>query len=123
MYRPASSIPVLGATPVISTLSALSLARGNTYSVTALRMNGLSEAVAYGDDAQPATNYPIVRLTMADTSHVFYCRTFDHSTRAIGPSAIGSTSFTVPAGAETGRAIIELVANGIPSRAVGITVL
>jgi len=122
MYRPTAQTPVHAATPLISTLSSVSLSRGQTYSATALRMNGMSEAVAYGDDAQPATNYPIIRITMNDTSHVFYCRTFNHSNRAIGPSAIGSTSFTVPAGAETGSAILELVANGIPSTPIGVTV-
>jgi hypothetical protein len=93
---------------------------GSTYNVAALRMNGLSEAVAYGDDAHPATNYPIVRITITATHHVFYCRTFAHSTRAIGTTVSGTTNFTIPATAEKGAAVLELVANGIPSPSISI---
>jgi hypothetical protein len=95
---------------------------GRTYNVSAQRMNGLSEAVAYGDDAQPATNYPIIRITSAATSHVFYCRTFDHSNRAIGPDVVGSTSFSIPATTEHGLAKLELIANGIPSPAITVNI-
>jgi hypothetical protein len=122
MYRPTVRTPVAAAVPAISSLSTTTLTHGGTFSLTAQRMNGLSEAVAYGDDAGPATNYPIVRITMASNNHVFYCRTSGHSTRAIGPSVTGTTNFTVPAGIELGAAKIELVANGIPSAAVSVTV-
>jgi len=122
MYRPTVTTPVAAAVPVISTLSATTLVHGSTFTMTAQRMNGLSEAVAYGDDAQPATNYPIVRITMNANNHVFYCRTFNHSTRAIGPSVSGTTSFTVPSTTETGAARIQLIANGIASAAVNVTI-
>ena len=95
---------------------------GRTYNVSAQRMNGLSEAVAYGDDAQPATNYPIIRITSAATSHVFYCRTFGHSNRAIGPDVVGSTNFAIPATTERGLAKLELVANGIASPAITVNI-
>lgn len=124
MYRPTVKTPVAAAVPVINTVSSLTLTRGATFSLTAQRMNGLSEAVAYGDDAQPATNYPIVRITTTSTTpnHVFYARTSGHSTRAIGPSVTGMTNFTVPSGTTVGAAKIELIANGIPSPAVAVTI-
>jgi hypothetical protein len=85
-------------------------------------MNGLSEAVAYGDDAHAATNYPLARIKNTATGHVFYCRTFAHSNRSIAPSETGMTSFIVPAGVEKGTATLELVANGIASPAITINV-
>lgn len=123
LYTPTVRTPVAVAVPSITSLSSFSLTRGGTFTATAARMNGLSEAVAYGDDAQPATNYPIIRITNTATGHVFYARTFKHSTRAIGPSVTGTTSFTVPSGAETGASQLVLVANGIPSTAVNVTVM
>jgi hypothetical protein len=122
MYRPTVTTPVAAAVPVISTISSTTLVHGGTFTMTAQRMNGLSEAVAYGDDAQPATNYPIVRITKTSNNHVFYCRTFNHSTRAIGPNVSGTTSFTVPSNAETGAARIQLIANGIASASVNVTI-
>jgi len=123
MYRPTVRTPPAGVAPVINSLSSLTLVHGTTASMSAQRMNGLSEAVAYGDDAQPATNYPIVRITMNSNAHVFYARTFNHSTRAIGPSVTGTTSFAIPAGIERGAARIQLIANGIPSAAVAVTIM
>jgi hypothetical protein len=125
MYRPTVRTPVSAAVPVINSISSFTLVRGSTASLTAQRLNGLSEAVAYGDDAQPATSYPIVRITTTSTTpnRVFYARTFGHSTRAIGPSVTGMTSFTVPAGTTTGAAKLELIANGIPSPAVNVTIM
>src|ERR1041384_2300475 len=93
MYRPTVKTPVSAAVPVINSLSSFTLTRGGTFSLTGQRLNGLSEAVSYGDDAQGATNYPIVRITTTSTTpnHVFYARTFNHSTRAIGPNVTGTT--------------------------------
>ena len=123
MYRPTVRTPAANAVPAITTLSSFTLARGSTFTLIGARINGLSEAVGYGDDAQPATSYPIVRITMTSNNHVFYARTFNHSTRAIGPSVTGMTSFTVPSGAERGTARLELVANGIASQPVSVTIM
>jgi hypothetical protein len=99
------------------------LLRGGTYTLYGRQINGLSQAVSYGDDATMATNYPIVRLQYNATGHVFYCRTFNHSTLAINTgTVIHNTQFTVPAGAELGGATITVVANGIPSDPVPVTV-
>jgi hypothetical protein len=148
MYTPADRTPVAAAAPVISEMPKLvtaatpdplvyhaddehlagvplaltTLHPGLTYKISALRMNGLSEAVGYGDDAQPATNYPIIRVTNLATSHVFYTRTHAHSTRAIGPGVEGATKFDLPATTELGLSKLELVANGIASPAVTVNI-
>lgn len=41
------------------------LRRGNSYRLRGRQLNGLSQANGYGDDAQMATNYPLVRLRHA----------------------------------------------------------
>jgi hypothetical protein len=54
---------------------------------------------------------------------VFYAKTHDHSTMGVATGkAIVSTNFDVPAGAETGASTLVVVANGIPSKAVNVTV-
>jgi len=70
-----------------------------------------------------ATNYPIVRLRNIATGHIFYCRTSNHSTLAVNTgTVIHHTQFSVPANAELGAADITVVANGIASDPVRVTV-
>jgi hypothetical protein len=49
-----------------------SLRHGHTYRLTGRQLNGLSQANAYGDDAQMATNYPLVRLKRVGSNKVFF---------------------------------------------------
>jgi len=97
--------------------------RGSTYKITGQQFNGLSQAAAFGDEFETATNYPLVRITNKSSHHVVYAKTHDHSTMGV---ATGTTSvftnFDVPANAETGASTLEVVANGIPSKKVNITV-
>jgi hypothetical protein len=97
--------------------------RGSTYAISGTQFNGLSQAAAYGDEEETATNYPLVRITNQATGHVFYARTHDHSTMAVATgSALVSTNFDVPASMETGASSLEVVANGITSASVSVTV-
>jgi hypothetical protein len=99
------------------------LTHGKTYQISGTQFNGLSAAVAYGDDATAATNYPLVRITNNATGHVFYAKTHNHSTMAVATkNKVVSTHFDVPAGIETGASKLEVVANGLASNAVNITV-
>jgi Kelch motif protein len=101
--------------PHITSVSSF-LRAGGTYTLHGQQINGLSQAVGYGDDAASATNYPLVRIRNKTTGHVFYCRTFDHSTMAIATGTSNqSTTFHVPYNIELGDAEIYVVANGIAS--------
>jgi len=108
--------------PVI-TASPKTVTRGSTYKISGQQFNGLSQAAAFGDEDETATNYPLVRITNKSSHHVFYAKTHDHSSMGV---ATGTTSvftnFDVPAAAETGASTIEVVANGIPSKKVNVTV-
>jgi len=108
--------------PTIKTVPAI-VVRGSTYKISGTQFNGLSQAAAFGDEYETATNYPLVRITNNATGHVFYAKTHGHSTMGVATSTkIVSTNFDVPAGMEAGASTLVVVANGIPSPAVSITV-
>jgi hypothetical protein len=119
-YTPAGS-PKPSWVPVI-TSHPKKVTPGDSYTISGTQFNGLSQGAYYGDDVQGATNYPIVRITNVATSHVFYARTANHSTMSIAPGTTGSTTFTVPATIETGTSDLVVIANGIASKHVTITV-
>ena len=97
--------------------------RGSTYPISGQQFNGLSQAASFGDELETATNYPLVRITNSATGHVVYARTHDHSTMGVATgTARVSTNFDVSTTAETGSSSLEVVANGIPSDPVTITV-
>lgn len=101
--------------PVIESVPSL-LVAGKSYSVSGQQFNGLSQAVAYGDDAAAATNYPLVQLRNPTGGLVIYCRTFDHSTMAVATGAAKTaTNFEVPAATKAGNYEIRVIANGIAS--------
>jgi hypothetical protein len=96
---------------------------GANYQLIGTQFNGLSQAVAYGDDYQASTNCPLVRITNSGTGHVFYARTHGHSTMAVATGSTSvSTEFDVPAGIETGASTLVVVANGIASQSVSVNV-
>jgi len=109
--------------PTINSFPSSVTPRSTNNSLTGWQLNGLSQGAMYGDDAQSATNYPLVRIINNATNHVFYAKTHNHSTMAVATgNAVVSTQFDVPAGIEMGTSRLEVVANGIPSPAVTIQV-
>jgi hypothetical protein len=98
---------------------------GKTYTVEGTQLNGLSQGAAYGDDVQAATNYPLVRITNNATGHVFNCLTDSPSSMGVATgSLVVSASFTLPkkADIEVGASELTVVANGIVSTPVSVTV-
>jgi len=106
-------------TSVASTLTA-----GSTNNVIqGTQFNGLSQGAMYGDDAQMASNYPIVRIVNQATRDVYYCRTHNHSTMGVATGAtIVSTEFDIPSNIATGVSALYVVANGIPSKLKKVTI-
>lgn len=96
--------------------------RGSSYALSGTQLNGLSQTASYGDDQQAATNYPLVRIANKRTGHVFYARTYGHSTMTVSANATGSTNFKVAASTETGSSTLFVIANGIASAGTPITV-
>ncbi len=114
-------VPEAGWAPIIGS-APTTVTHGNTYPISGRQFNGLSQAVGYGDDYQAATNYPLVSITMQATGHVFFCRTHDHSTMSVAPKAKSATQFDVPANIELGAGDLVVIANGIPSKPVTVTI-
>ena len=106
--------PVITAVPPI-------MALGHHYLLAGRQFNGLSQACFYGDDATMATNYPIARLEQG--SAVVYCRTGRHSTMGVatGSQAV-DTILSIPATVPPGNYNLVVVANGIPSTPVPVTI-
>lgn len=99
------------------------LTHGQTYTISGKQFNGLSQAMSFGDEFQNATNYPLVRITNKSTGHVFYARTHDHSSMGVATgSLIVTTHFDVPSNIETGASALVVVANGLASTSVSVTV-
>jgi hypothetical protein len=99
------------------------LIHGRTYKVSGTQFNGLSQAMSFGDEYQNATNYPLVRIMNKASGHVFYAKTHDHSTMGVATgSKLVSTFFDVPANIELGASVLQVVANGIGSPTVTVTV-
>ena len=120
VYNPVGTYNLAWA-PVIT--SAPSVIRpGGSYVISGYRFNGMSQASAYGDDFQSATNYPLVRITNNRTGHVFYSRTHDHSSMAVASTSLVSTHFDVPRAQEHGVSRLEVVANGIASASTEVRV-
>ncbi len=108
--------------PVISSAPS-SVQQGKNYTVKGVRFNGMSQCAAYGDDAQSATNYPLVRFTRTTTPHkVYYLKTHGHTSMAVNSPSTVSTIFDVPLSLPTGTYNMEVVANGIPSAKKFVTV-
>lgn len=101
-----------------------SVTRGQTYQITGTQFNGLSQAGGgMGDEYQSSTNYPLVQITNNSSKHVFYARTHDHSTMGVATgSQPVSTNFDVPSSMDTGASTLVVIANGIPSNPVSVTV-
>jgi hypothetical protein len=101
-----------------------SLAAGGNYQIWGTQFNGLSQANSYGDEFQVSTNFPLVRITNTASGDVKYARTYNFSTMGVATgSATVSTWFDMPTNIETGDSTLEVVANGIPSLSVTVTVV
>ena len=100
-----------------------SMAVGHHYKLDGTQLNGLSQACAYGDDAQMGTNFPIVQLTDTTSGAIAYVRSFDFSTLGIATgAALHSTVIDIPASLPVGGYQLRVIANGIPSDPVNITI-
>jgi hypothetical protein len=109
--------------PTISN-SPATVTRGDTYQISGTQFNGLSQAGGgMGDEYQSSTNYPLIQITNNKTKHVFYAREHDPSTMGVATGSTSvTTNFDVPTKMDTGASSLVVIANGIPSAAVSVTV-
>jgi hypothetical protein len=103
------------------------LVLNHSYTLSGTQLNGLSQAVSYGDDAGMATNYPIVRLTNPSNGQVQYLRSYNFSsmgvaTGTIVPDDVQTCTIDIPTNLATGSWNLEVIANGIPSNSVSVQI-
>jgi hypothetical protein len=98
------------------------VSRQTSYVVSGYNLNGFTQGAAYGDDAQAATNYPLVRITNRVTGNVYYARTSNPSTMGIAYTGVASTNFVVSAKTETGLSNLQVVVNGLASAPVTVNI-
>jgi hypothetical protein len=103
-------------------ISGISNNGDGSYTLTGTQLNGMSQGANYGDEAQEATNYPIVRLV--DTAgKVFYARTFNWDNTGVQTGgALEHVRFTLPAGINpNGTYSLSVIGSGIASHSVSFT--
>jgi hypothetical protein len=95
---------------------------GGNYQIWGTQFTGLSQANDFGDEFASHGNFPMVRITNNATGDVRYAHTYNWTPGvSTGPTVV-STWFHVPTNAETGSSTLEVVANGIPSQPVNVTI-
>ena len=109
------------AAPQILAFSSLVVYPGRTYNLYGKQLNGLSQASMKDDDAQQATNYPLVRVISAD-GKVRYLFTHGDSYSGITPGVISYTKVDFPSDLALGKYMMQVVTNGIASNSLSITV-
>jgi hypothetical protein len=108
--------------PSINSISTTTLTPGRTASLSGTQLAGLSQGAAYGDDVQDNTNFPLVRITNNKSGVVTYARTSHWTSVSIAPGAASSTQFAVPSATPAGASTLVVVANGIASQPVPVTI-
>ena len=116
------SWPTRRSHPSITSIGSESFKPGQTGSLSGTQLAGLDEGAAYGDDAQDNTNFPLVRITDSATGVVTYAGTSNWNSVSVAPGASSSTEFTVPKSTPAGSSTLVMVANGIASQPVPVTI-
>jgi hypothetical protein len=116
VYTPGGA-PLPAGKPTISSIK--ENADGSFHLIGTL-LNGISQGAGYGDDWQMPTNYPIVRLTSG--ANVYYARTYNWSDTGVMTGAKQvTTEFMLSAGIPDGTYQVSVIANGIASNPVSLT--
>jgi hypothetical protein len=108
--------------PSIDSISSFSFTPGQSGNLAGTQLAGLSQGAAYGDDVQSNTNFPLVRITNQNSGVVTYARTSNWTSVSVAPGAFSSTRFTIPNGTPAGPSTLVVVANGIASQPVPVTI-
>lgn len=121
IYTPAVSKPYKGIKPKITHVKA-TLATGSTgNAIKGKKFNGFSYGGYYGDDAEMATNYPLVRFTNNSTGHVCYAFSYKFSKMGIDDGTVTTAKFDIPASCEKGASKMQVVVNGVASKNKAVT--
>ncbi len=108
--------------PIVDKVSSDTLSPGNTFSISGKQLSGLTQGQQWGDEWEAATNYPLVRIVNNASHHVFYATTSGFSNTSIAPMAPSTFNMMIGSDIEDGLSKLYVVANGIESASVDITI-
>jgi hypothetical protein len=118
---PATSAPQDAWRPTIASCPGNLVGLAQSYTLQGTQLNGLSQAVSYGDDAGMATNYPLVQLSNAN-GDVSYLPTSNFSTMAVATGTDTVSVDFLATGVPTGPWQLRVIANGIASEPLSVEV-
>jgi hypothetical protein len=107
--------------PVVSSVSSTLTVGSTGNAISGTNFNGFDLGGAYGDDAQAATNFPIVRITNSSTGDVCFGRSYNFSTMGVWTSGTTNAVFDLPKSCETGASTLQVIVNGIASTGTSVT--
>lgn len=117
----AEATPPGGAKPVITSFASV-VEPAQRVVLSGTQLNGLHEGGAFGDDGSPRTNFPVVRFTNAVTHRVYYARSDTLTYRGIQAGRPSTAVVTIPVIMPTGAYTMEVVASGIASASVPVSI-
>jgi len=107
--------------PVVSSVSTTLTVGSTGNAISGTNFNGFDLGGQYGDDAQEATNFPLVRITNTKTGDVCFGRSYDFSTMGVWTSGSTSAEFDLPKTCATGASTLQVIVNGIASKGTAVT--
>jgi hypothetical protein len=119
VYTPAGS-PNPAWLPTITNVPA-TLKPGKKVNLTGTQLQGVADGAKYGDDAQMAENYPLIRITNTASGDVCFATTnsFSATTATFTLAKKAKNGATV---CQTGASTLQVVVNGISSAPSDVTV-
>jgi hypothetical protein len=120
IYTPAGTA-CTGCAPTIGFVKATLTAPSTNNRITGTQFTGMSQGGVYGDDNQSNTNFPEVRITDS-AGVVTYCKTHNWVPGVQTGTAVVATEFDIPSTVASGAATLQVVTNGIASKAKNITI-
>ena len=120
VYKPKGH-PKAAWLPVVSSVQTTLTVGSTGNAISGTNFNGFDLGGVFGDDAQQATNYPIVRITNTASGDVCYARSYNFSTMGVWTTGTTNATFDIPSTCETGASTLQVIVNGIASKGTSVT--
>jgi len=117
LYKPKGK-PNSAWLPVVQNVASTLKVGSTGNAISGTNFNGFDLGGAYGDDAQAATNFPLVRITNNATGNVCFARSHNFSTMGVWTTGTTNAEFDIPGNCETGASALQVIVNGIAATGV-----
>jgi hypothetical protein len=107
--------------PVVSSVSNMLGVGSKGNAISGKNFNGFDLGGTYGDNAQSASNFPIVRVTNNTTGDVCFGRSYNFSTMGVWTTGTTNAVFDLSKKCETGASTLQVIVNGIASTGTAVT--